>query len=121
MAQKTEFMELHGTVLEGDYKGLNVYRWNESSFVITEGRISRGPGADNWSIVQEITKETVERYQVLSSYGQDNSFVGMLHNRFVGGTANHQMAIYFKNEKKCIIEIYYDAAFNDIQRVLFTL
>lgn len=121
MAQKTEYMELHGTVIEGDYKGLNVYRWDDNSFIITKGRISRGPNADKWSTVKEISKKTVERYQVLSSYGQNNSFMGMLHNRMVGGTANHQIAIYFKNGKKCIIQLFYDAPFNDLQRILFVL
>jgi len=120
-------MELHGTVLEGDFKGCNVYRRDSDSFMIGNGKISTKLFSTPFTELKRISKATVDHYVEISSNSQKNhpnaAIVGFL-STLSGtpiGTAEHDIAIYFKDGKKCVIRLYFDSCYNDIRRILFTL
>ena len=120
-------MELHGQVIDGDFKGKNVYRWNDSSFIIVDGKIATGLFAPGYTKLQEISKDTVERYVEISSTSGNShpnaaiiGILGVLSGTAIG-TAQHDLAIYFKNGKKCVIRLFFDTCYNDLKRILFTL
>ena len=123
------YLELHGSVVNGDYIGMNVYRWNDESFVIVDGYISSA-SSQNWKKLAEISKKTVSNHIVISTkYESHSSLLEKIATNYIykeagrvqKGSAAHDVAIYFKNGKKCIIRLYYDACLNDVKRILFTL
>lgn len=120
-------MELHGTVLEGDYAGKNVYRWDTNSYIIVDGKIAKGFFAPGFTKLKEISKATVDHYVEISSNSQKNhpnaAVIGVLSvlSGTAIGTAEHDIAFYFKDGKKCIIRFYFDSCYSDIKRIFFTL
>ena len=123
------YLELHGSVVDGDYVGMNVYRWDEESFIIVDGLIS-SDSSRKLKTLEEISKKTVSNHIVVSTKYESNSsllekiavnYIYKEAGRVQKGSAAHDVAIYFKNGKKCMIRLYYDACLNDIKRILFTL
>ena len=58
------YLELHGSVVDGDYVGMNVYRWDEESFIIVDGVIS-SDSSRKWKTLEEISKKTVSNHIIL--------------------------------------------------------
>lgn len=122
--------QIHGKVLEGDYSGCNVYRWDETKFVIVDGKIARGIFAAPYTIVQDISKETVQKYEEISITNQNADTENILKGGFyfgvIGAIAaanvksnNFDIAFYFKNGKKSLVRIYFDTCYRDIKKMLF--
>ncbi len=126
-----------GVVLEGDYKNLNVYKNNESSFVIMKNDengkiIVKSLFPTHYSVVKTVSKETVERYEDISSAKQGPKAEAVSKGLFwlgpvgglLGATASqntsHDIALYFKDGKKSLVRILDASAYQDLKRILFT-
>lgn len=121
----------HGTVLRGDYEGLNVYNWNKTRFIITEGRINNKVFGEDWNEIAEISKSTVERYEDISSATRGADVKSVSNATFwfgatagvlastMGQTTSYDIAIYFKDGKKSLIRLYYPASYQALKTILF--
>jgi len=124
-------MELHGTVIAGDFEGCNVYRWDENSFHIVRGEAKVGVFAAPWDTVKEINKSTVEKYEEISSaqlsanagsVGAATFWFGMAGGLLasqLGKSTSHDIAIYFKDGKESLLRLSYDIVLQDIKKILF--
>ena len=132
-----------GKVLEGDFKGQNIYYWDSSRFLITSEEIKDGlftSGTVSYSI--EISKNTVDHYEVISAQQGGNLngqkvtesaikgglLFGALGALAVSGMANslansmgtYDIAIYFKNGRKSFIRLNYIKDYSELKRMLFS-
>ena len=97
-----------GRVIEGDYIGKNIYCNDDNNYMI----IDRDEGGKiivasifptRFNVLQEINRSTLERHVLISN-----------------AVYRYSAALYFKNGKKCIIEI--DASdYRNIERMTFIL
>lgn len=124
--------EPNGKVIEGDYAGKNVY-WVDGSFAIVTGKIDTRLFGHGHIIEKKIDKSTIERYVELGTAqtGADASAVakGMFWAGPIGaaiGAAATQsfsgdMALYFKDGKKCVIRMFHPKPYQALKSKLFVL
>ncbi len=124
--------EPNGKVIEGDYAGKNVY-WVDDSFAIVTGKIDTRLFGHGHIIEKKIDKSTIERYVELGTAqtGADASAVakGMFWAGPIGaaiGAAATQsfsgdMALYFKDGKKCVIRMFHPKPYQALKSKLFVL
>lgn len=123
-----------GVVIQGDYEGLYVYIWEpRKSLKIIEGLYDPAFFAAPYYIKATIDIKTVDHYQLISSMeGSAITQKNFNTTSFVYGpltalslvnaskTMLHTVAIYFKDGKKCIVELL-DPAFHTLQTGCFQL
>ena len=97
-----------GQVIEGDFAGKNIYCNDDTNYMI----ISRDEGGKiivaslfptRFDVLQEITRETLERLVLISD-----------------AVRMYRVALYFKNGKKCIVEIG-ASHYSNFQQMTFKL
>lgn len=125
--------EPNGKVVEGDYAGKNVYWLHDGSFVIVTGKVDTRLFGDVYVIEKKIDKSTVEKYVELGTAqtGADASAVakglfwaGPL-GAAIGAAATQSfsgdMALYFKDGKKCVIRMLHPELYQALKSKLFVL
>lgn len=127
-----------GVVINGDFSGKSVYKNDSNSYIIISNDengkiIVNSLFPTHFSILQVISKDTVERYEEVSSSknGADASAIakGLFWAGLAGGllgaassqSASFDIAIYFKNGKKSLIRINNSSSYQDLKSILFVL
>lgn len=118
---------IHGQVISGAYKGCNVYKWDDSSYVIISGIMKKGLFA-SYSEQARINRNTVKNFRLISQQKEkENQYSGVITGLSVisvlagggaYGSANHEVEFEFTNGLKSTIVFKFDAAFNDIKKIL---
>ncbi|MCR5523131.1 MAG: SHOCT domain-containing protein [Clostridia bacterium] len=118
---------IHGQVISGAYKGCNVYKWDDNSYVIISGIMKKGLFA-SYSEQARISRSTVKSFRLISQQKEkENQYSGVITGLSVisvlagggaFGSANHEVEFEFVNGYKSTIVFKFDAAFNDIKKIL---
>ena len=126
--------EPQGKVIEGDYEGKNVYRFlDDDRFVIVTGKFDTRLFGQSHTIERDIDKSTVEKYVELgtaqtapnaSSVAKGMFWAGAL-GAALGAAATQSftgdIAIYFKDGKKCVIRLFHPNTYQALKSKLFVL
>lgn len=128
-----------GVIVNGDYNGKSVYKYDDNSFIIVSNDengkiIINSLFPTQYSILKEISIKTVDHYEDVSTSktGADTSAIakGLFWAGPVGGllgaaatsqSATYDMAIYFKDGKKSLIRILNSTNYQEIKSILFVL
>ena len=99
----------NGVVIDGDYKGKSIYKGDDKSYIIVSNDengkiIIKSLFPTHFSVLKEITKETVDHYVEISN---------------VQGKT-YDLALYFKSGEKSLIRLN-SAGHRDLASILFVL
>ncbi|MBQ2661929.1 MAG: hypothetical protein IJF80_04655 [Clostridia bacterium] len=127
-----------GVVVSGNYSGRNIYKYDDSSFMIVSNDengkiIINSLFPTNYLKLKEISRSTVERFEDVSSSqtGANPSAIakGLFWAGPVGGllgaaasqSATFDLAIYFKDGTKSLIRILNSTNYQELKSALFVL
>ena len=99
----------HGTVLNGDYAGKNVYIFTDAGICILSND-------ENGKIIVKSLFPT--RFSVLCTISNDSV---LKHEIVSQGKNTYDIAIYFKDGKKSLIRLFSSMAYQELCRTLFML
>lgn len=122
-----------GSVVNGDYDGLNVYIRDADSFVIIKNDVGGkiAPGNMIYTEEQILSKATVDRYESVSAVNKGPDLatvatglimfgaIGALAGAASSQSATYDIAVYFKNGKKSLIRFFSTDAYQEFTRIMF--
>lgn len=122
-----------GSVISGDFSGLNVYVRDANSFVIIKNDIGGklSPGNMIYTEEQIVSKGTVERYEGVSEVNKGPDFasvatgllmfgpIGALAGAASSQSSTYDIAVYFKNGKRSLIRFFSTDAYQEFIRIMF--
>ena len=99
----------HGTVLEGNYAGKNVYWFSDTGISILSNDengkiIVQSFFSTRFTVLCTISKATVETYTTIS---ESPSYT--------------DVALYFKDGNKCLVRFFSELAYQELKRIMFKL
>ena len=122
-----------GSVANGDFCGLNVYKRDSDSFVIIRNDIGGkiAPGNMIYTEEQIVSKTTVDRYESISAVKNGPNAasvatglilfgpIGALAGAAASQSSTYDIAVYFKNGKKSLIRLFSSETYQEFMRTMF--
>lgn len=122
-----------GSVVNGDYNGLNVYVRDGNSFVIVRNDIGGkiAPGNMIYTEEQIISKNTVEKYESVSAVNNGPNAasvatglilfgpIGALAGAAASQSSTYDIAVSFRDGKKSLIRLFSNDAYQEFMRIMF--
>ena len=122
-----------GSVVNGDFNGLNVYVRDNNSFVIVRNDINGKitPGNMIYTEEQIISKSTVDQYEGISAVNNGPNAasvatglilfgpIGALAGAAASQSSTYDIAVHFKDGKKSLIRFFSNDAYQEFMRIMF--
>ena len=122
-----------GSVINGEYNGLNVYVRDNDSFVIIKNDIGGKLSPNNMVYSEEkiLSKDTVDRYESVSAVNKGPNPasvatglimfgpIGALAGAAASQSSAYDIAVYFKDGKKSLIRLFSSDAYQEFIKIMF--